>query len=450
MTSLKRLTTSGVLAAVMLSYSACAPTTGGRANAGTRTTGSESVRSERVENDNPTELWIHGLARTPDKAAQMHAKGVRFIIDLSTSRTMDVRSTLSKFVESDMGICITLRWSAGMEDDGRSRLDSPPSAQQANDAIDELMAALTSPEARQLEGRLWVQFYNEIAGGPGTFRPEDADALFNFATNAARRIRAEAPHVKISGPGITAPGVLDKSEDSLTGTSADRYRGLRRAIRWSIQYADAVDLHLHTTGGAEARRLLSIVRRAMDREPDGERCGIVVWEWSSAKARNRGDLQAAKQHMIDIWQAMNEHNVLAAAYSYYYVTPRLGDAYRWVTLTNESGQPREPFYSTFVDLAQSEGATESQPRQRGRNRRNNSIVSDGADEQAASSEATPVVRKITRGERAQARREARAQRLAQRRAQAEANRQARAEKRARIRAERETKRAERAARRNQP
>lgn len=308
------------------------------------------------------EMWIHGLGGSPETAARIQARGVRQIINLRGAGSGDVGRFLERFAGLDVGLCLTLRWAESAGEEGRSRMDKPPTAEESRAAMDAVILALNSDAARRLNGRLWVQFFNEYLGGPGSFESSDDDRMFQWATEAAGRLRSEAPHVRLTGPAMTATEVLDESESSLSPARAERRRRLARGIRWSIQHTDAVDVHLHTDGRASADARLASVRRFMNDESGGEQCGLVVWEWSCARRTDRSDLKAAEQATRDVYAAMSQHGVIAAAYSQYHVPKRISEQFGWVTLTDDRGRPRQPFYSLFIELAAGGAMQESATR----------------------------------------------------------------------------------------
>ncbi len=346
---LRHLTSAGLVIAVLSAYSACTPVPG-RHEARGETKGGEvgGVASGAVGGG--PEMWVHGIGGAPDKAAEIHARGVRQIVNLRGADPKEISRLFNRYVNYDVGLCLTLRWAESEGDEGKSRLDKPPSPAESRRALDGLIEVLNSEPAKKMSGRLWIQFFNEYLGGPGTFEAKDDDRLFEWATDAARRIRAEAPHVRLCGPAMIATEVLDESPSSLPPNRAERRGRLVRGLKWSIENTDAVDVHLHTDSGASAEARLGAVRRIMNDQAGGDRCGIVVWEWSCSKAEDHSD-QAAKQYTIDIYNAMVKFNVIAAAYSQYYVPKRIADRFGWVTLVDENGKPREPFYSLFIQLA---------------------------------------------------------------------------------------------------
>ncbi len=358
MSILKHITTAGVALTVLSVYSACSGLPG-RHQARGETEGAKAT----IDYAGAPEVWIHGMGGAPDKAAEIHARGVRQIVNLRGADPKDLNKFFTRYVNYDMGLCLTLRWAESEGDEGKSRTDKPPSPSESREAMDGLIEALNSEPAKKLAGRLWIQFYNEYLGGPGTFAASDDDRLFQWATDASRRIRAEAPHVRLCGPAMIAVEVLDENPATLPANRAERRERLVRGLNWSIQNTDAVDVHLHTDSGASAEARLAAVRRIMDQQPGGDQCGIVVWEWSASKSKNH-EAAAARQTTIDIYNAMAKYNVIAAAYSQYHVPKRIADRFGWVTLTDEKGNPRQPFYSLFMELADGQvGAQSTNPQQ---------------------------------------------------------------------------------------
>lgn len=308
-----------------------------------------------LQDSSETKLWVFGVQASPELAAKIGAGGVRGMFDLRKFNPSDYRSVLRKYADLDLGLCMTLRWKVtmpkGRKARGSERIDTPPSLEESKRSMDQVIAFLNTPEAKSLSGKLWVQMYNEIAGGPGRFGEKEEDAMFDYATKLAERIRKEAPHIKICGPALAGIDVLDKDESSLAGISKLRYKRLLRMIQWSIKYGDAVDIHLHAESGAWADAALKTVRRAMDRQPGGKETAIVSFEWSPARFKNRTDEVAVKKTLNDIWKALNDNGVAIAAYGNYWPGAMQKEIYQWKSLADENGKPREPFYSFFTNIA---------------------------------------------------------------------------------------------------
>ncbi|MCL4198093.1 MAG: hypothetical protein KJZ69_11440 [Phycisphaerales bacterium] len=294
--------------------------------------------------------------------SEVSAAGLRTIVDLRQDLKLEsIRRHMRTYSGQQLGLVYTLRW-ADPEDKGRPvRLDRTPTAEEERRALDTLAQLMNTPESRQLAGRIWVQFYNEVAGGPGTIEPADADALYDFATRAALRLRAEAPHIRIIGPALTGLSAL---EENHSPGSVGEYRrdGLLRAIRWSIANADAVDLHLHCAGGEDAAEQLARLRRALHREgrPD---LTVHSLEWSAARfPAGSADLSGAQQAISDIFEAMCAARVGIGAYSSF-PKGHLKDMYTWSYLWDQKGQPHEPFFSHLKSIAgQNAPAAQSQAR----------------------------------------------------------------------------------------
>ncbi len=341
---------AGIAWFALLAGTACVPVGSHRAQTQEPTADANAIDPDR---DPPTampELWMHGLGN-PDRLAAISARGLRMILDLRRDFSSEkMRRFIARYESRSLGLVITLRWPDSNDTKRPIKFDVSPDAADVRATLDVLVEVLNGPEARRMAGRLWVQFFNEVAGGPGTIMPEQADGLYDFATRAAERLRKEAPHVKIVGPGLTALDPLESaSEPGSPGNL--RRQGLLRAIQWSVEHADAVDIHLHCSGGEEARRQLSLLRRAL--AAAGKRdMPLVVLEWSPARfAARRTDLAGAQAAMADIYRAMAEEKVLIAAYAAFADTA-LKDTYEWANLWDAQGRPHEPFYSLYKTIAE--------------------------------------------------------------------------------------------------
>lgn len=304
--------------------------------------------SDNMASADPPEMWIFGILGSPHLGQQMNAKGVRAIVDLNLFTRANIDKLLAVYESREMGLCITLRW----KDPEREREELLPAPDVVDAKLDLLMEVLASDQARGLGDRLWIQFFNEVTGGPGVIRSEaQADLLFAFATRAATRIREEAPHVKIAGPALTGIEVLQKDPATLSALGRKRRAGLTRCLEWSIENADAVDIHLHAVDGEWTRSMLRVVRDALDAIPGGSDMDLVTWEWSCARQPNRDDPAVVRAALDEIWAAMTEFDVKIAAYACYYPPAGLGDIYQWANVVDHEGKKNEPVYGFLVEVA---------------------------------------------------------------------------------------------------
>lgn len=303
-----------------------------------------------------TEPWIFGLG-SPALAADIGARGIRIVIDLNEITVDGAVADLRRAIIFKQGVCMTLRWKD--PDDGwydRLHVDEAT----ADARLDSLMEILTCEEAETLGDKLWIQFYNEVTGGPGTILPEHTDQMLDFASRAAARIRAEAPTVSICGAALTGFDVLATDPAERDEMAWSRYDGLTRIMDWSLEHADAIDMHLHTDSSATLRNGIRLVREAMAERPGDREFNksfpLVCFEWSPAKYPNRDDDDAVRRVMKNIWVALNEGNVKIAAYGNYYVPEELSETFQWKNITTLDGSFNEPIYETFVAITQDPAA----------------------------------------------------------------------------------------------
>ncbi len=320
---------------------------------------------EDSEADVP-ELWLFGVS-SPASCKPFNAGGVRLLVDMRTLDLQNALASIDQYSDTGLGFCLTIRW-LNPEYEQKSdapttrdfHTDVPPTDEEAEEAIDNLLALATSDAAIRMGDKLWIQMFNEIAGGPGTILPEDADVMFDFATELARRLDVEAPHVRICGPALTGTEVLDREdipEDDEMGI--ERHKLLTRAIEWSAQYADAIDSHLHAENGAWTHAELMRVRRELDNVIGGEKVDIVSWEWSCARYEDQEDKEGAVEAMVDIWHVMTDFGVTQAAYAPYMPNENLNEIYRWMTPVQADGNPNEPFHARIVSIGHGEYDDES-------------------------------------------------------------------------------------------
>lgn len=342
-------------ASLMLSHVACSNNSAGRARAaGTdnANAGGEEILGETAEDyesdfgPDGTQLWIHGAIGNPQKIKSMNAVGGRGIVDLRTWNINSVSNLLQQYAKLNLGVCVTVRWAAP---GGEKHLDVPPTPRESDEKLDQLMKVLTSPEAKAMAGSFWIQFYNELTGA-GKISLKDADAAFEFATKAALRIRKEAPYILISGPAMTSVQSMKKDPSLLKGIQKDRYEIRRRMIRWSAEFADAIDLHLHTNSAQHAEDELKYLRELLNKEPNGANTAIIVLEWSPAHYPDRNNAQGIRQTIIDTWKVMSKAKVLFAAYACMFPEKYFGDTFGWQALYKDSGEPNEPFNKTVAEI----------------------------------------------------------------------------------------------------
>jgi len=332
------------------------------------TESSEDTTLTNESEDQPTpdmqpQLWVFGVQSSPSDAQKIGAAGVRGIIDLRKFKADKYIPMLRKYADLDLGFCMTLRWKPdaahpsgnikGRRGRGSDREDVPPTPEESERSIEEVIKILKSPEAKRLSGKLWVQFYNEISGGPGRFGEAEEDPMFAYATKLAIKIREEAPFVKICGPALTGVDSLDKPESvrNQKRISKLRYQRLVRTIQWSVKYGDAVDVHLHAKSGEWVDQSLLTVKRVLAEQSGGSNTQIVSWEWSPARFKDHEDKQAIHQVLDDIWNAMSKNGVSIAAYASYWPGQKQKPIYQWKSIVTSDGQPHEPFYTFFVDTA---------------------------------------------------------------------------------------------------
>lgn len=292
------------------------------------------------------ESWIHGLL-TAAPAADLSATGTRGITNLRGFIADEAIKKLQGYAARNMSVCMTLRWKSPADD----KIDTPPTGAEAAKAINDIVKVVSSAEARSMGSKLWIQFYNEVSGGPGRFELNQADAMLGFATELTKKIREANPAVRICGPALTGVEVLAKDQSKFDQMAWDRYNGLHRVLDWSIANADAVDVHLHCSGKDEARINLRIVRDTLNVKPGGSAIPLLALEWSPARYPDRNNSAGVRQAIVDIWQTMAEYKVVAGAYGSYGVGEQ-SDMFRWKSLMDESNQPRQPFNQTFLDIAQ--------------------------------------------------------------------------------------------------
>jgi len=304
------------------------------------------------------ELWTFGNGGQPQRTVALRGRGIRSIFDLRVVSVPAAKDMLRQYANLGLQMTITLRWKVQHESGqrlfGPDNYDVPPSPSETAFALDFLDQVLSSDEAKRLGSGLTIQFYNEIAGGPGKFALSDLSGMMDFATTATQLIREKAPQVHICGPALTIGAVNPDLEDD-PGRS-DQAEIVKKFVEWTAQYADAIDIHLHGTDGTLTRETLSDLHEYLNNIPNGSHLQIDSWEWSPARFPDRDNDEAVRNAMIGIWQAMAEGGVARAAYGAYWSTEErkeggAGEIYLWTNVADNDGQPHEPIYSTLLDIA---------------------------------------------------------------------------------------------------
>lgn len=314
----------------------------------------ESQQGEQSEplNDpdgKPTELWVMGIAKNPSLAVPIKAMGVRGFANLRKHGGQIAPKMFRDAKKNDLGLAITLRW----VDPKQANKDLPPSQLEGEEALNQLMEVLKSPEAQQMDGRLWIGFYSEPAAGGGEIPFDQSDEALAWAAQVSQRVRAETPWVRLVGPGLTKVDVLTKDRSKLGPKAQEYYDYLDRIIRWCVQYTDAIDMHLHVESVEEAERRIKIVREYLAKIPGSDKIRLVSQEWSPAYYPNRTDLAGVERTILGIYRVMNENNFLWCGYAAYYTFEGQPEVFHWENLTdNKTKRPHEPYYSIFVNLAE--------------------------------------------------------------------------------------------------
>jgi len=312
-----------------------------------------------VTSDTTPEMWLFGASKKPSQTELIDATGIRMILDL---RKLDVKvagEKLRSYTDRGLGLALTVRWANTVHKGDRplaeENFDTPPSTKESKKAIKDLVTLLGSKSARKLGDRLVLQFYNEVAGGPGSMNSNTIDELLAFATETTKQVRKANPELQICGPSMTtALFLFDPDEAKAQRNAKDKEIVVNKSIEWSAKYADLIDLHIHGKDGTDARIALRKLRDQLD-AIGGKRVGIVTYEWSCARFEDRENDEAVANAIRGIWNAMSDHNVLQAAYGPYWPmvkNPRPGvrDRFGWATVVDTEGNPNPVICKTLRDL----------------------------------------------------------------------------------------------------
>ncbi len=312
-----------------------------------------------VKSDTTPEMWLFGASKKPSQTELIDATGIRMIMDL---RRFDVKAAGDKlrvYADRGLGLALTVRWANTVHKGDKAmageNFDTLPSAQETRKAIKNLVTLLGSKPARKLGDRLVLQFYNEVAGGPGSMNSETIDEFLAFATETSEQVRMANPEIQICGPSMTIALFLFDADGARAHRNAkDKEIVVEKSIQWSAEHADLIDMHIHGKDGTDARIALRKLRDQLDAS-GGERVGIVSYEWSCARFENRDDDEAVANAIRGIWSAMSDHNVLQAAYGPFWPmskSPRPGvrDRFGWATVVDTEGNPHPVITNTLRSL----------------------------------------------------------------------------------------------------
>ena len=111
-----------------------------------------TASTERETNTSP-ELWVFGAPGSPNRVSALNGRGVRAIVDLRTLNKSRVLELLRTYRDLDLGLCLTIRWTAdenatATRGRGGRRLDTPPTEEEAAQAIEDLVEINHGPQER--------------------------------------------------------------------------------------------------------------------------------------------------------------------------------------------------------------------------------------------------------------------------------------------------------------
>ncbi len=332
--------------------------------------GSESLGSG-------TELWLFGPIASPELCTPLGAKGVRSIIDLRHLPVDQAGRALKTYADRGLGLALCLRWrnpsSGKTKVENKKNYDVPPTQEEADHAISKLTEMFGSEDAKRIGDRLFVQFYNEVGGGPGTFPPNDADELLAFATRAAAEIRKVNSQLRICGPAVTG-GQLQPRQSTGSSKMKGKAEVIEKAISWSAEHADVIDLHLHGVDGSWSRPALEKLRGSLDQTSRGKTVRIVSFEWSCARFPDRENDAAVRNAIRGIWKTLNDFDLICAAYGPYWplknkANEKVADRFGWVSIVDSEGQRNPPIYETLQEIGGGNGIDEPKSKRGKRGKR---------------------------------------------------------------------------------
>ncbi len=307
-----------------------------------------------------TELWLFGISDVK-RMKPFNAQGTRTIIDLRTFDTAGAISFLEKMSTSGKGAAICLRWKnpnhEGDRPVGQENYDVPPSAEESSAALSALAEVLSSAPARAMGKRLYVQIYNEIGGGPGTFALDDVDAMLAFADTAVPAIRSANPDVRICGPALSGAQLAQYGVEPTTEGGRLKREQIDRWMSWTAANADVTDVHLNgeNVDAGWADQALSNMRQILDSR-GGQNVGLVSFEWSCSGYPDRTDSAGIEAYIHDVWEAMKQRQVQVAAYTYWPLFDQpeeVRSRTSWASVIGEDKKPNKPVTKALTSIGKS-------------------------------------------------------------------------------------------------
>ena len=327
--------------------------------------------------DSGTELWLFGPVASPELCTPLGAKGVRSIIDLRHLPEGQAGRALKIYADRGLGLALCLRWRNPASERSNVKItgnyDVPPTQEEADRAISKLTEIFGSEDAKRIGDRLFVQFYNEVGGGPGTFPPDNADELLAFATRAATEIRKVNSQLRICGPAVTG-GQLQPRQSTGSSKMKGKAEVIEKAISWSAEHADVIDLHLHGVDGSWSRPALEKLRGSLDQTSRGKTVRIVSFEWSCARYPDRENDEGIRNAIRGIWKTLNDFNLICAAYGPYWplknkASAKMADRFGWESIVDAEGRRNPPVYETLQEIGGGNGIDEPKSKRSKRGKR---------------------------------------------------------------------------------
>jgi len=359
------------LGMAVIAASAAPPNKATRANKQTRPTRPANKNAARLVQQQPapetlsvsadTELWLFGVSEVK-RMKPFDARGMRTIIDLRTIDPKSAISFLDKMARSDMGVAICIRWKnpdhSGDQPRGKENFDVPPTPEESAAALSALTEVLTSAPARKIGKRLYIQIYNEIGGGPGTFGIDDVPGMFEFADAAVPVIRSASPEARICGPALSGGQLAFYGSEPKTEGKLLKSEQIERWMVWTAHNADVADVHLNglDVDAQWANTALGNMRQILD-ERGGHNVGLVSFEWSCSGYPDRDDDPGVANYIHDLWAVLKGHNVQAAAYTYWPLLDRPEEVRAktsWASVIGDNMKPNRVVADALVEIGKAQ------------------------------------------------------------------------------------------------
>lgn len=203
-------------------------------------------------------IGAHGVAfdaTVPNSAGLEAARSVVFASQIDGADEGITDSKFDEFNNASNGP-IALTYSIRWVDSTSTKQDDPPDILSSTYTTvrDKITTILNQTEAQVCiaAGRLTIQFFNEVAGGPGLFNSYERQARgLALATDLRAHLIANVTNgssIKFCGAALTGSSIIDPDATAEGDVQVFRQTIMREWVDWCAEYDAFVDIHLNCSG----------------------------------------------------------------------------------------------------------------------------------------------------------------------------------------------------------